>query len=179
MVCLGWKGGIGTSSRVTPDGHVVGVLLLCNFGQWDRLTVDGVAVGRALGRPAHGESPPAGSCLGVVVTDAPLDAPACERLARRVGLGLARAGSTAHHSSGELFLALATGLRVERGAAPAESPLQGRALDPYFEAVVDASEEAVLACLLAAEDTTGRSGRSIAALPVDRVRDILQAHGRG
>ena len=179
MACLGWKGGIGTSSRVLPDGHVVGVLLLCNFGQWDRLTFDGVAVGRALGRPAHQEPPPAGSCLGVVVTDAPLDAAACERLARRVGLGLARAGSTAHHSSGELFLALATGLRAERGAARAESPLQGRALDPYFEAVVDAAEESVLGCLLAAQDTAGRSGRSIAALPVDRVREILRAHGRG
>jgi D-aminopeptidase len=178
MTCLGWKGGIGTSSRVLPDGHVVGVLLLCNFGQWDRLTVDGVAVGRALGRPAHQEPPPAGSCLGVVVTDAPLNAAACERLARRVGLGLARAGSTAHHSSGELFLALATGLRAERGAAPAESPIQGRALDPYFEAVVDASEESVLACLLAAEDATGRSGRSIAALPVDRVHQVLRTRGR-
>ena len=179
MTCLGWKGGVGTSSRVLPDGHVVGVLLLCNFGQWDRLTVDGVAVGRALGRPSHVEPPPAGSCLGVVVTDAPLDAPACERLARRVGLGLARAGSTAHHSSGELFLALATGLRAERGAPAAQSPVGGRALDPYFEAVVDAAEESVLGCLLAAQDTAGRSGRSIAALPVDRVRDILRAHGRG
>jgi D-aminopeptidase len=179
MTCLGWKGGIGTSSRVLPDGHAVGVLLLCNFGQWDRLTVDGVAVGRALGRPAHVEPPPAGSCLGVVVTDAPLDAVACERLARRVGLGLARAGSTAHHSSGELFLALATGLRAERGSAPAASPLQGRALDPYFEAVVDAAEESVIGCLLSAQDTDGRSGRSVAALPVDRVREILSAHGRG
>jgi len=179
MSCLGWKGGIGTSSRVLPDGHVVGVLLLCNFGQWERLTFDGVAVGRALGRPAHLPPPPAGSCLGVALTDAPLDAAACARLARRIGLGLARVGSTAHHSSGELFLALATGLRADRGSAPHGVPLQGRALDPHFEAVVDATEESVLACLLAAEDTTGRAGRSVAALPVDRVRDVLRAHGRG
>jgi D-aminopeptidase len=177
MTCLGWKGGIGTSSRILPDGHTVAVVLLCNFGQWDRLTVGGVAVGRALGRPDHMPPPPAGSCLGVVVTDAPLDAAACARLARRVGLGLARVGSTAHHASGELFLALATGLRAARGAAPERAPLPGGALNPYFEAVVDAAEESVLSCLLAAEDTTGRAGRSVAALPIDRVRAMLRAPG--
>ncbi len=177
MSCFNWKGGVGTSSRVLPDGHVLGVVLLTNFGQWDRLTLDGVAVGRALGAPPHLAPPPAGSCLGVVVTDAPLDHSACERLARRVGLGLARTGSTAHHSSGELFVAAALGLRAPRGQAPTAAPVTGRALDPYFEAVVDASEEAVLASLLAAHDVTGVEGRTIAALPVDRVRRIL-AEGR-
>ena len=179
MACLGWKGGIGTSSRVLPDGHVVGVLLLCNFGQWDRLTFDGVAVGRALGRPAHQEPPPAGSCLGVVVTDAPLDGAACERLARRVGLGLARAGSTAHHSRASCSLRW----RPACAANAALPALRARCRDarwtPYFEAVVDAAEESVLGCLLAAQDTAGRAGRSIAALPVDRVREILRAEGRG
>jgi D-aminopeptidase len=176
MSCFNYKGGIGTSSRVLPDGHVVGVVLLTNFGQWDRLTIDGVAVGRALGAPAHLAPPPAGSCLGVVVTDAPLDHSACERLARRVGLGLARTGSTAHHASGEIFLAAALGLRTERGAVSVVAPVTGRALDPYFEAVVDASEEAVLASLFAAHDVTGVEGRTIPALPIDDVRRLLGGH---
>ena len=176
MSCFGWKGGIGTASRRLPDGHVLGVVLLTNFGQWDRLTVGGRVVGPELGAPAHLQPPPAGSCLGVVVTDAPLDHAACERVARRVGLGLARTGSTAHHGSGEIFLAAATGLRAPRGEAPAISPLSGRALDPYFEAVVDASEEAVLAALLSAHDTHGVEGRLIPALPVDRLREILRDH---
>jgi D-aminopeptidase len=162
---------------VLSDGHVVGVVLLTNFGSWDRLTVDGVAVGRALGPPAHVAPPPAGSCLGVVVTDAPLDHSACERLARRVGLGLARTGSTATHGSGEIFLAAALGLRAPRGSAASATPLAGRELNEYFEAVVDASEEAVLASMLAAHEVTGREGRTIPALPLDAVRRIL-AEGR-
>ena len=173
MSCFGRKGGIGTSSRVLPDGHVVGVVLLTNFGAWDRLTVDGVAVGRALGPPSHLVPPPAGSCLGVVVTDAPLDHSACERLARRVGLGLARTGSTAHHGSGEIFLAAALGMRSLRGDPPQGTSLSGRDLDPYFEAVVDATEEAVLASMLAAHDVTGVEGRTIEALAVADVRRIM------
>jgi len=172
MSCFDWKGGIGTASRVVPGGFTVGVLLLTNFGNWDRLTIAGVQVGRELGQPAT-PRPPAGSCLGVVITDAPLDHHGCERLARRVGLGLARTGSTAHHASGEIFLAMATGLRAARGEASDLAPLQGRALDPLFEAVVDATEESVLRSMLAASDTTGVRGRFVAALPVDRVREIL------
>ena len=91
-----------------------------------------------------------------------------------VFLGLARTGSTAHHSSGEIFLAAALGLRAPRGESPTGTPVTGRDLDPYFEAVVDASEEAVLASLLAAHDVTGVEGRTIAALPVDRVRRLLE-----
>ena len=127
MSCLGFKGGIGTASRVVSSGHAVGVLVLTNFGDQQRLTIDGVPVGRLL-PPAEETAgrrlatrPPAGSCITVIVTDAPLDATACSRLARRAGLGLARTGSTAHHGSGEIFLALATGLRAPRGgAAPAD-----------------------------------------------------------
>ncbi len=174
LSCFGWKGGVGTSSRLLPDGHTVGVVLLTNFGQWDRLTVDGVAVGRALGAPTHTAPPPAGSCLGIVVTDAPLDHVACERLARRLGLGLARTGSTAHHASGEIFLGVALGLRAPRGESPPGTPITGRALDPYFEAAVDASEEAVLAALLNAHDVTGVEGRTIPALPIDDLRRLLR-----
>jgi D-aminopeptidase len=174
MSCFHWKGGIGTASRVLPDGHVVGVVLLTNFGQWDRFTVAGHPVGRILGPPAHLGPPPAGSCIGIAVTDAPLDHSACERMARRIGLGLARTGSTAHHSSGEIFLGIATGLRAPRGEAPTTPPVTGRGLDAYFEAVVDASEEAVLSSMLHAHDVTGVEGRTIPALPVDDVRRILQ-----
>lgn len=164
MCCFGWKGGIGSASRVLADGHVVGVLLLTNFGESGRLTVAGVDVGARLGRGGIIEPPPAGSCIGVVITNAPLDATTCSRLARRVGLGLARTGSTAHHGSGEIFVALSTG----RGA-----PVTGSALDDYFAAVVDASEEAVLASLISAESVTGYEGRTIEALPLEEVRECL------
>jgi D-aminopeptidase len=176
MVCFGWKGGIGTASRVLPSGHTVGVVLLTNFGQPDRLTVAGVPVGRLLDPPpwwAEHHPTPAGSCLGVVVTDAPLDSAGCARVAARVGLGLARTGSTAHHGSGEIFLALATGLRAPRGQRPPGTPLAGSALDPVFEATVDAAEEAVLASLLAATTTTGRGGLTVPALPAEQVAALL------
>lgn len=162
MSCLGWKGGIGSASRVLPDGHVVGVLLLTNFGTADRLTIDGMRID--LDRSGIVEPPPAGSCIGIVITDAPIDAAGCTRLATRIGLGLARTGSVAHHGSGEIFLAMANGLRRFGCGAP---PITGRALDPYFAAVVDASEEAVIASLINAETTTGYQGRTIQALPLD------------
>jgi D-aminopeptidase len=186
MSCLGFKGGIGTASRVVPSGHTVGVLVLTNFGDRERLTVDGVPVGRLLPSgeetPGH-ESPsrpPAGSCITVIVTDAPLEAAACARLARRAGLGLARTGSTAHHGSGEIFVALATGLRAPRGGpAPASVvPVSGWALDPYFDAAVEATEEAVLTSLLAAPTVTGRDGNTSPGLPAARVRELLVAAGR-
>jgi D-aminopeptidase len=113
-----------------------------------------------------------------VVTDAPLDAAACVRVARRAGLGLARTGSTAHHGSGEIFLALATGLRAPRGSPPARVPVTGRGLDPFFDAVVEATEEAVLNSLLRAETVTGRDGNTSAALPVADVQRLLAAAGR-
>ncbi len=170
MSCLGWKGGIGSASRVLPDGHVVGVLLLTNFGTADRLTIDGVDVGKRLARGGVIEPPPAGSCIGIAITDAPIDAAGCERLARRIGLGLARTGSVAHHGSGEIFLAMANGLRRSGCGGP---PLTGRALDDYFAAVVDASEEAVIASLINAKTTIGYQGREIRALPIDEVKGML------
>ncbi len=174
MCCLGWKGGIGSASRVLPDGHVVAALVLANFGWWDRLTIAGVAVGRALGQPPHLAPQPAGSCIGVVITNAPIDAAGCARLAARMGLGLARTGSTAHHASGEIFLGLATGLRTDRSAAGQQAAvISGTGLDLYFEATVDATEEAVIDALLTATTTTGVGGKTIHALPHDRVRALL------
>jgi D-aminopeptidase len=108
-----------------------------------------------------------------VLTDGPLDAAACQRLARRAGLGLARMGSTAHHGSGEIFLALATGLRAPRGAAPSRSPITGSALDDYFAAVVEATEEAVLNSLLQAGTVTGRDGHTSYGLPAGPLRALL------
>jgi D-aminopeptidase len=174
MCCFSWKGGIGSASRLLQDGYVVGVLVLANFGWWERLTIAGVAVGRALGPPPHIAPPPAGSCIGVVITDAPIDAAGCARLAARMGLGLARTGSTAHHGSGEIFLCLATGLRTDRSTTlRSAAAISGTGLDPYFEATVDATEEAVIDALLGATTTTGVGGRTIEALPLDRVRTLL------
>jgi D-aminopeptidase len=186
MTCLGFKGGIGTASRVVPSGHTVGVLVLTNFGDQLRLTVDGVPIGRLL-PPAEETAgrrlaarPPSGSCITVIVTDAPLDPAACTRVARRAGLGLARTGSTAHHGSGEIFLALATGLRAPRGRPAPVSvvPVTGSALDPFFDAAVEATEEAVLTSLLAAPTVTGRDGNTSPGLPAARVRELLVAAGR-
>jgi D-aminopeptidase len=179
MSCLGFKGGIGTSSRVTPGGHTVAVVLMTNFGQRDRLTVDGVPVGRLL--PEHVDPPkPAGSCIGVVVTDAPVDPLGCERLARRVGLGLARTGSTAHHGSGEIFLAASTTARTDRDGTVLDDGrrLGMRGLDDLFEAVVDAAEESVLNSLLMSPTTVGRDGNTSEGLDPDTVVRLLREHGR-
>lgn len=177
MSCLGFKGGIGTASRLAPSGHVVGVLLLSNFGERERLTIDGVPVGRLLSPEADAPHPPAGgSCIVVVITDAPLDSASCVRLARRAGLGLARTGSVATHGSGEIFMALATGLRRERLAdsgADAPAPLTGDRLNPFFAAVVEATEEAVLNSMLAAPTVSGRDGNTSYGLPAERVRELV------
>lgn len=180
MSCLGWKGGIGTASRIAPDGHTVGVLLMSNFGEPGRLTVDGVPVGQSLLPPSADAKPrpPAGSCIVVVGTDAPLHPRSCDRLARRAGLGLARTGSTAHHGSGEIFVAFATGLRADRGCAPSGAAVHGSSLDPLFAAVVDATEEAVLNSMLQATTTVGRCGNTVYGVPVDKVVELLRAAGR-
>ncbi len=173
MSCLGFKGGIGTASRVTAEGHTVGVLLLTNFGSREELVVAGVPVGRLLPAAPSAPTKPAGSCIGIVVTDAPVDAASCERLARRVGLGLARAGSVAHHGSGEIFLAFGTGMRLDRDQAPDRTPLSGRGIDPLFAAVVEAAEEAVLNSMFGAPTTVGRDGNTSESLHSDDVLALL------
>lgn len=182
MSCLGFKGGIGTASRLVPcslttGGHTVGVLVLSNFGTQDRLTIDGVPAGRLLAPAGQAAKPPAGSCIVVTVTDAPLDSAACTRLARRAGLGLARTGSVGHHGSGEIFLGFATGLRQSRGAGAATEAagVTGRDLDPFFAAVVEATEEAVLNSMLAAPTVTGRDGHVSRALAEQPVRRLMHA----
>ncbi len=138
MVAFGWKGGIGSSSRLVPDvDATIGVLVLANFGAARDLRIDGVPAFPAIG---DGRDPraPAGSCIAIVATDAPLHAAQLERLARRAGLGLARVGSVAHHGSGEIFLAFSTGgggaggtasrpVRAGHGSGrPPRSTLRGR-----------------------------------------------------
>jgi D-aminopeptidase len=149
---------------------------LTNFGDRERLTIGGLPVGRLLPAPSDpGPRTPPGSCIVVVVTDAPIDPAGCCRLARRAGLGLARVGSTGSNGSGEIFVAAATGLRAARGAPPEGTPVTGSGLDPYFEAVVDATEEAALNSLLAATTVVGRDGNTSYGLPFDAVRDLLAA----
>jgi D-aminopeptidase len=177
MICFGWKGGVGTSSRAIPEvGATLGVLVLANFGSARELRIDGVPVGRVLTPPQEERPRPFGSCIAVIATDAPLAHTQLVRVARRAGLGLARTGSTAHHGSGEIFLALST-------APTSSGSLPDNALDPLFQATVDAAEEAVLNALWAAVDLTGRLGRRAAALPHDDVLDLLAAaqrlEGRG
>jgi len=170
MICLGWKGGVGTASRVLGEsGATVGVLVLANFGSASALRVAGLPLGESLGRGVDEPLAPAGSCIAVVATDLPLGTHDLSRLSRRCGLGLARTGSVAHHGSGEIFVAVST-------AAEPRPPGAG-VLNEAFEAVVDASEEAVLNALWAAVDTVGRENRLLRALPHEPVLELLRAHG--
>lgn len=177
MMTKGFKAGIGTASRIVPSlGGAVGVLVQSNFSLPPPLVVDGVPVGALI----EGESGPhgrAGSCIAVVAVDAPLSASQLGRVARRAGLGLARCGSVAHHGSGEIFVAFAPPGRRPRGEAPTAS-VPDRELNDVFEAVVDATEEAVLNALWAAPEVVGRDGRVGRALPHDGVLELLAAHGR-
>jgi D-aminopeptidase len=177
MSCLGYKGGIGTASRVVGE-HTVAVLLMTNFGAREELVVNGVPVGRQLGPVPHAAADvgkPAGSCIGIVVTDAAVDGASCARLARRVGLGLARAGSVAHHGSGEIFMAFGTGMRMDRDGRPDGTPVTtGRALDPLFAAVVEAAEEAVLNSMFTAPTVAGRDGNVSETAHNDQVLGLLR-----
>jgi D-aminopeptidase len=162
MICHGFKGGIGTASR-TVDGYAVGVLVQANHGNRSRLQVNGVAIGRELGpdRIPLPKQPPAGSSIIVVAaTDAPLLPHQCERLAQRTALGIARTGGAGENSSGDFALAFATGNRHLAGDEKAVSVemLANEHLDGLFYAVIEATEEAIVNALLAAETMTGKHG---------------------
>ena len=177
MMTKGYKAGIGTSSRVAPSvGGAVGVLVLTNFDPPPGLVMDGVPVGDLLGEPPGTRRTRAGSCIAVVAVDAALSRHQLQRVARRAGLGLARCGSVAHHGSGEIFVAFAPPGCRPRGEAPAAT-LPDYDLNDVFEAVVDATEEAVLNALWAAPEVVGRKSRIGPALPHDYVLEILDAHG--
>ncbi|UOQ61286.1 P1 family peptidase [Leucobacter rhizosphaerae] len=201
MNCYGFKGGTGTASRIVRVGDAewtVGVLLQANFGSRDELRISG----RPLGRASQAENsmetsgwfareagegaeavPGAGSVIVVVATDAPLLPDQCRALARRVPLGLARTGTTGSHFSGDIFLALSTanagalGSRMSATGPVVESlphVAWGR-IDPFYAAVVEATEEAVVNALVAARDTVGRDGHRSPALPHDEVRAAFDA----
>jgi D-aminopeptidase len=148
----------------------------------ERLTVDGVAVGAALVADGWSlaDEDEQGSCIVVVATDAPLLPNQLTRLARRAGLGLARAGSTGGHGSGEIFVAISTAVRSRRGGGPLVETghLHDGYLDPFLAAVVEATEEAVVDSLFVASTVTGRDGHRLAGLPVERTLALLAAAGR-
>ena len=175
MSCFDFKGGIGTASRITAEGHTVAVLLMTNFGVRSESIVAGVPLGRLLHPAEVGRGQPAGSCIGIVVTDAPVDGAGCARLARRVGLGLARSGSVAHHGSGEIFMAFSTTARYARNGTPEPVALvSGRALDSLFSAVVESTEEAVLNSMFSAPDVTGRDDNQSLSIHTPEVMALLR-----
>jgi D-aminopeptidase len=183
MSCLGYKGGIGTASRVVPSGFTVGVLALTNFGDDEQLVIDGVPIGRLLrvDPDPSGVLPAEGSCYVVVATDAPLSHSQCERVARRAGLGLARMGSTAKHWSGEIFVAFSTtrrGPREDPEMVVARDEIAAHGLNTLFAATVEATEEAVLNSLFVADTVVGIDGHRSLGLPHDRALELLRAHGR-
>jgi D-aminopeptidase len=182
-VAFGFKGGIGTSSRKLPEnlgGFTVGVLVQSNFG--GVLTVDGIPVGVELGQyylkdELAGDPSADGSIMIVVATDAPLGSRNLERLAKRAIAGLARTGATMTNGSGDYVIAFSNAASVRRSAGDrleAKSELANDAMSPLFQAVAEATEEAIYNSLLQAEDVTGHRG-TIRALPVDKLKVLLSA----
>ncbi|KEQ21929.1 DmpA family aminopeptidase [Paenibacillus tyrfis] len=182
MVCFGYKGGIGTSSRqVEVDGAIYhfGVLVLTNFGLGEDLTILGKPVGESLRAKPEEARDNDGSILIVVGTDLPMDARQLKRIARRAGFGLARTGSIAHHGSGDIVIAFSNGNRIPHTPASGVLELRvvredGRLMSDCFRAVTEATEEAIYNSLFMAETTSGRQGRTIAALPVEEVLAVLE-----
>lgn len=184
-VCFGFKGGIGTSSRVLPEksgGYTVGVLVQTNFG--GVLQIDGVPVGEELKQFFMSDQlmdKADGSCMMVVATDAPVDARNLERMAKRAMMGLAKTGGIASNGSGDYVIAFSTNpqLRVKHDSKERTDTmtlLRNDAMSPLFMAVIEATEEAIINSLLAAETMTGKDGHVIKALPKDDVIRILKKH---
>jgi D-aminopeptidase len=184
-VCFGYKGGIGTSSRqvsASAGGYYVGVLVQSNFG--GVLQINGAPVAQELAKAGRQENPygsPDGSCMVVVATDAPLDARNLKRLAARAMLGLARTGSYSSNGSGDFVVAFSTAADARVPNSPqtrilAPPVLHNEAVSPLFQAVVEATEEAVYNSLFMANTTTGFGGRTIDALPIDKVLEICRKY---
>jgi D-aminopeptidase len=185
MVCHEFKGGIGTGSRVveTAAGRfTVGVLVQANYGWRQRLAIDGVPVGRELGYDRvpgvrDDVDPGAGSIIGIAATDAPLLPLGCERLAQRVALGVGRVGGAGENSSGDIFLAFATGNRGLTASADVHTvrSIPNDQMTPFFWATIEATEEAIVGALLSAETMTGYRG-TVYALPHDDLVEIWRRH---
>jgi len=185
-ICFGWKGGIGTSSRVLPPnlgGFTIGVLVQTNYG--GILEIAGVPVGKELGRYSFKDQlkyPGDGSCMIVVATDAPLNTHQLKRLAKRATLALGRTGSAMSHGSGDYVIAFSTSpeLRIRPDAERVQQSLRFREddLSSLFQAVVEATEEAIYNSLLKARTTKGVQGREIEGLPIDKVKELLRKYGK-
>ena len=182
MICNEFKGGIGTASRVLDSkygGYTVGVLVQCNYGQRDQLRIAGVPVGREIpGQKVWDDD--VGSIIVVVATDAPLIPTQLKRVAKRVTLGLGRDGSYSGDGSGDIFIAFSTansGEASSRGLRQL-TMLPNDQINPVFLATVQATEEAVINALVAAETMTGVNGHTVVALPHDRLREVLQKYNR-
>lgn len=169
MRCYEYKGGTGTASRAVSlgnNGYTLGALVQANFGRRDELTIRGVPVGQLAG-PAPDAGGDSGSLIVVIATDAPLLPLQLQRIARRCALGMGRTGTSGNNSSGDLFIAFGTARSTPSGAgAPLESMslLPAEAIDPLFRATVEATEEAIVNALVAAESMTGHRGRRLEAI---------------
>ncbi len=196
MICHGFKGGIGTASRVVDvvsGGYTVGVLVQANHGRRERLQINGVPVGAVIpaaevplpGVPASG-SQGGGSIIVVVATDAPLIPTQCARLAQRAALGIARTGGVGEHWSGDLVIAFSTANRgLPSNDYSAESPvtvsvtmLSNTYITGLFDAVVEATEEAIVNALVAAETMTGRDDITAYGLGPNRLTGVMSRYGR-
>ena len=182
MICNEFKGGIGTASRVLSakeGGYTVGVLVQCNYGEREQLRIAGVNVGREIPAPKIWDDD-TGSIIVVVVTDAPLIPTQLKRVARRVALGVGRDGSYSGNGSGDLFIAFSTanpGAIGPKGLHQV-TMMPNDQLDPTFLATVQATEEAVVNAMVAAETMTGVNGHKVIALPHDQLRAILKKYNR-
>lgn len=181
-----FKGGIGTSSRKVEGGYTVGVLVQSNFGRRSDMTIAGINVGKEIKdlEIIENPAPPTarrtdGSLVGIVATDAPFLPNQLKRIAKRVGLGMARLGSLGRSSSGEYYLAFSTVKPKQgRNKVLSWSALPEEKIDPFFEATIQATEEAIVNGMVAAETMAGVNGNKIFAMPLDRVLPILKRHGR-
>lgn len=186
-VCFGYKGGIGTASRVLPKAsgsYTVGALVQTNFG--GVLEIGGVPVGKELGKyylKDELNDPVDGSCMMVIATDAPLDARNLERLAKRAFMGLAKTGGIASNGSGDYVIAFSSNASVRVSHNPedklyATATVQNDDMSPLFLAAIEATEEAIINSLFAAETMTGHNGAKVEALPKEKVISILKKYNR-
>jgi D-aminopeptidase len=187
MVCHEFKGGTGTSSRVVRidgTGYAVGALVQANYGARELLRIDGVPVGREIGRevvPSHRAAPDdAGSIIVVLATDAPLLPIQCQRLARRATTGIAWVGGIGANGSGDIFIAFSTGNHIgDRDRMTSVRMIAPDAMTILFQAAAEATEEAVLNALTAAETMQGQKGRVVHALPLDRLQEVMRRYRPG
>jgi len=182
MICNEFKGGIGTSSRVLSTkegGYTVGALVQCNYGEREQLRIAGIPVGREISGPKIWEQD-TGSIIVVVATDAPLIPTQLKRLARRVALGVGRDGSYSGDGSGDLFIAFSTAnpRAIDQKKKRQITMLPNGELDPLFLATVQATEEAVVNAMIAAEDMKGINNHFVPALPHDKLVQVLRKYNR-